>query len=354
MPGFLIVNFGGPRNLAEVPTFLETLLTDEDVIWTSLPSFLQRLLFRKIARKRAKRVAHDYQKIGGKSPIFEDTENIAAQVASLLTKPVLTFHRYLPETHEAFIEKIEKLEEEKIIVFPLFPQFSFATTGSIARWMYENLKKEINDKLHWVKSYCDHPLFIECERQIIEDFLRENGLEESKTLLLFSMHGLPQCFVCLGDPYRNECERSYRAIANAFPLCKSAYAFQSKFGKAKWLAPSTEEMCHRVSAKNVVLVPLGFTSDHVETLFEIEEQYLPILRKRGINAYRCPALNQARSWILAIAKLMREEPLFKGGSLIRSAHKRGLCQKHCKDRKQRDGCQIKSGSCSPACHLEQP
>jgi ferrochelatase len=86
MTGFLIVNFGGPRNLAEVPEFLTSLLTDEDVIWTGWPSFLQKWLFRKIALTRAQTLVHDYTKIGGKSPIYEETEFVAKEVGSLIEK----------------------------------------------------------------------------------------------------------------------------------------------------------------------------------------------------------------------------------------------------------------------------
>ena len=107
---YLIVNFGGPRTLKEVEPFLEALLTDKDVIRTKFPQVFHNLLFGRIARKRAKTVCHDYEKIGGGSPIWTDTEYVASELRHQLQAPVLTFHRYLPSTHASFIEEVESLD----------------------------------------------------------------------------------------------------------------------------------------------------------------------------------------------------------------------------------------------------
>src|ERR1700722_1160069 len=103
----LIVNFGGPRTLDEVESFLIALLTDEDVIRTKLPLFLQRPLFKRVAKKRAEKIKEDYLHIGGKSPIFEDTEAAAAEARRITKSALVTFHRYLPETHSEFLKKVE-------------------------------------------------------------------------------------------------------------------------------------------------------------------------------------------------------------------------------------------------------
>jgi ferrochelatase len=338
MPGLLIVNFGGPRDLGEVDQFLRSLLLDEDVIWTGLPKVLHRWLFQRIASKRARTLVHDYAKIGGKSPIYEDTEYVARALGHRLKRTVWTFHRYLPKTHPASLASIEASDEEEIIVFPMFPQFSYATTGSIARWFREQLTTKSAAKLRWIKSYGTDQRFIECHKRILAQFLALHQLSHENTLLLFSMHGLPRCFVCLGDPYRQECYDSYDAIAAHFPRYQTALSFQSKFGKGIWLEPSTEESCHKIVAQkfsqreiaNVVVIPLSFTSDHIETLFEIEEQYLSILRQAGYGAYRCPSLNRETHWLEAIAAIIEEEaPRCDNDSLIRPFKRRALCKKSC-------------------------
>lgn len=199
---YLLVNFGGPRHLQEIFPFLKTLLTDKDVIRTSWPNLLHNLLFTYIAKRRAKKIAPEYALIGGKSPIYEDTEALKELLGAATKQPCLTFHRYLPALHTQALEDIEKAPFENIVVLPLFPQFSFATTGSIARFFKENLKKPALDKLQWVSSYALHPKYIAVMQKNIADFLKAKGLEEKETILFFSAHGVPQPFVCMGDVYQ--------------------------------------------------------------------------------------------------------------------------------------------------------
>jgi ferrochelatase len=323
----LVINFGGPRDLEEVPDFLEALLTDKDVIRTPFPDFLQDLFFKKIARKRSVRVAKDYGMIGGKSPIFEDTEWVAKALGNTLNVPAITFHRYLRKTHKTFVEKIHSLEAEEIWVFPMFPQFSYATTGSIARWLAEHLSSSVCKKLKWVASYPSHEKYVEAFTQNTKEFLAEKNLKEEETVLLFSAHGLPESFIKEGDPYQKECEASFQQISSYFPKASSLLSYQSKFGRAQWVTPSTIDMCHQVKnwigeKKHIVFLPLSFTSDHIETLFEIEQEYLQYLQKAGYSAYRCPALGRRLDWVEAMKSMIVGIEKVETYKLIRSAKKR--------------------------------
>jgi protoporphyrin/coproporphyrin ferrochelatase len=319
----LLVNFGGPRDLNEIETFLIALLTDQEVIRTPFPAFFHRMLFTRVAKKRSKKVAPDYALIGGKSPIFEDTEAVAESVGQMLNAEVMTFHRYLPDTHADFIEKIECLRDvSEIRVFPMFPQFSYATTGSIALWFADHLSSSIINKLSWVKSYPGHSSYIDSFERCLRDFLEENDLKEEKIVLLFSAHGLPQRFISTGDIYERECRLTFDLLSTRFPKALSRLSYQSQFGEEEWIRPYTGEACDQVSAwgggrKNVVVVPLSFTSDHIETLYEIEELYLPVLRKSGMRAYRCPALNRRKEWIETIAQIFNEQDGLGNQMLIR-------------------------------------
>ena len=319
----LVINFGGPRDLEEVPDFLEALLTDKDVNRTPFPSFIQNLFFKKIARKRSIRVAKDYERIGGRSPIFEDTEWVAKALGDTLNIPTITFHRYLRKTHKSFLEKIQSLEVEEIWVFPMFPQFSYATTGSIARWFAKHLPSSICKKLKWIASYPSHEKYVEAFTQNTKEFLEQKDLKEEDTVLLFSAHGLPESFIKEGDPYQKECEASFQKISAYFPKATSFLSYQSKFGKSKWITPSTIDMCHQVrewigDKKHIVFLPLSFTSDHIETLFEIEQEYLAPLQKIGYSAHRCPALGRREDWIEAMKGIVSGSPKVSTGSLVRS------------------------------------
>lgn len=319
----LLVNFGGPRSCDEVHPFLKELLTDHDVIRTPIPQPFQDLLFKYIAKKRSKKIAEDYHIIGGKSPIFEDTEWMASALRDE-GFDVLTFHRYLPMTHGDFLEKASEFITDDVVVFPLFPQFSYSTTGSIARWMQKNLCRRKAKRLSWVKSYSEDDGFIASYVNTIKQYMQSQELIEEESLLFFSPHGLPVSYVFEGDPYMVECQRSYHKIIKAFPRAGCIMGFQSQFGKAEWIKPYTNELSDTIAEwnvdyKNVVFIPLSFTSDHIETLFEVQYQYLPAVKDAGFNAYRCPALNRREDWVKAVASVIRNSDLTTTEMLIRDA-----------------------------------
>jgi len=308
MKHYLLVNFGGPRNLEEVAPFLQALLCDRDVIRTRFPNFIHNFLFSRIARKRSVTVAEDYQEIGGCSPIYNDTENLAKALSEKLNAPVLTFHRYLPSTHKESLEKINAIPN--LTVIPLFPQFCYATTGSIARFF----STRVSSSLQWVKSYPAHPAFIRATERRIGQFLIEKNLDHKDTVLLFSAHGIPQTFIDLGDIYKTVSERSFTEVLKAFPKTLGKLCYQSKFGRGEWLRPYTNEVCEDAlnwnkGRKNVVFIPISFTSDHIETLFEIEKLYLPVIQTKNLNAYRCPSLNLEPYWIEALAEIAQDTNL---------------------------------------------
>jgi len=321
--GCVLVNFGGPRSLEEIRPFLEELLTDPDVIRTRLPLVLQRWLFRRVARKRSGVVRHDYERIGGRSPIYFDTEVLADRVAQDLGKRVVTFHRYLPATHAESLEKIEAMEERVIQIVPLFPQFSYSTTGSIARFFAKNLSKSTVQKLRWVKSYPAHPLYVAAFQAKIRGVLEKEGFAEEETCLIFSAHGVPVSFIETGDVYQSECELSFQAILGGFPKALGLLAYQSKFGRGEWLRPYTNEVCEELEKwcagrKKIVFVPLSFTTDHLETLFEIEDLYVGRAKEKGFHAVRCPALNLDSAWSKALVALFRETNLCSNSMLLSS------------------------------------
>lgn len=318
---YLIVNFGGPRTLKEVEPFLRSLLGDKEVIRTPFPQPLHNLLFNRVARKRAVKVAEDYQKIGGGSPIWADTEYVAERLSQKLGAPVLTFHRYLPATHSAFLDQLRSLQCEEIRVFPMFPQFTYATTGSVALFFAKHLEPSLLKRLKWVKSYPSHPVFIKVTQKAIWEFLESTGLREEETFLLFSAHGLPQKFIESGDLYEYECRATFERVMEGFSA-PALLCYQSKFGKGEWLRPYTVDVCEDIEyyaegRKHVVFVPISFTSDHIETLFEVENEYMPIISQKGLYPFRVPALNRRPEWIEAIATILRDSTPCSTEMLVR-------------------------------------
>lgn len=310
--GVLIVNFGGPREPAQIQPFLQELLCDRDVIRTQLPRFLNNIIMKIMATIRSRKVLVEYEHMGGKSPIYEETEKLATWLRTKFSGPIETFHRYLPSTHPAFLRTIQNMHDvDEIIVFPLFPQFSYATTGSIARWFQEKIPPSIHQKFRWIHSYCDHPLFIKAYAKRLHEWLVTHSVAQSKLVALCSFHGLPKSFARTGDPYSGECERSFRALAAQFPNILWKKSYQSKFGPGEWLRPYTTDMCMNPAAwiedrSHIIVVPLAFTCDHIETLCEIENLYITSLRQAGYEASRLPALNQQSEWLEAIKTMIEQ------------------------------------------------
>ncbi|MCH9633943.1 MAG: Ferrochelatase [Chlamydiae bacterium] len=318
----VLANFGGPRDIKEVGPFLKALLCDKEVVRTSMPDFLHNYIFSRIAKRRAKTVSKDYQGIGGKSPIYEDTEKVANQLRERVDMPILTFHRYLPATHTAFIKELSKLDVDEVLVFPMFPQFSYSTSGSIAKWFDQKLSKRISTHMLWLKSYPAHKPYVDLYCNRIDQFIQHNNLKSDSLLLLFSAHGLPKKFVKTGDPYQRECEQSFQAISSYFPQSVSLLCYQSKFGPGEWLKPYTVDVClniqeHAKGRTNVLFIPLAFTSDHIETLYEVETEYMPMIRNKGLKTFRLPAFNHGLDWIDTIEKLLKDPSLLNNQMLIR-------------------------------------
>ena len=177
-------------------------------------------------------------------------------------------------------------------------------------------------KLHWVKSYPTHPSYVWAMEQCLREFLEQNHLKEAETLLLFSAHGLPQSYICTGDVYEKECRQTFDLLKQRFPAALSHISYQSQFGKEEWIRPYTVEVCKRIEdytegRKNVVMIPLSFTSDHIETLYEIEHLYVQEIRKSGLNAFRCPALNRREDWVGSLAELFLSNESSSNAMLIR-------------------------------------
>jgi ferrochelatase len=319
--GYIFANFGGPRNLDEITPFLASLLTDKDVLRTPLPQWLHTLLFTLIAYRRTKKVIPEYQSMGGCSPIFQDTENLAQAIRGKISSPIVTFHRYLPATHKQFLQDVNAMKCEEIRVFPLFPHFTYATTGSVARWFSKHLPGKTLAKLLWIKSYPAHNEFVAAHQKVIAQFLEEHHLPHEETILLFSAHGIPQKFVDTGDVYPQECKQSFDAIMEAFPRILGRLSFQSKFGPGEWIKPYTTDVCEEILSwsegrKHVVFVPISFTSDHIETLCEIENDYMTEVRERGLEAYRVPAFTLHPLWQEAIVEILKEPNLSSNKMLI--------------------------------------
>jgi protoporphyrin/coproporphyrin ferrochelatase len=307
----LLLQMGGPDSLDAVEPFLLNLFSDRDIIRIG-PAFLQPLIARFIVRRRAPKVEAYYEKIGGKSPIRELTEAQAAALEKILGDGYRCFvaMRYWhPSTVEA-LAAIKKEGISRIIALSLYPHYSRATTGSSVNELKRVMKEAgVEFQLTCIDRFYDHPLYIRALAEKIEEGLA--GFHPLADVeIMFSAHSLPQSFIESGDPYLSHIEETVRVVMERFADVPYHLAFQSRAGPVKWLEPSTEEMLRHLAAhgcKNLLVVPLSFVSDHIETLYEIDIQYAREAWDLGIaNFRRIAALNSSPTFIECLEDLVRK------------------------------------------------
>lgn len=308
----LLLQMGGPDSLDAVEPFLRNLFADRDIIKIG-PAFLQPLIARFIVRKRAPRVEENYRQIGGRSPLRELTEAQAKALEEELGEGFRCFvamRYWRPSTLEA-LAAIRREGISKVVALSLYPHYSRATTGSSINELKRVLKEAgVSFEVSYIDRFYNHPLYVEALAEKIEEGLAGFG-DHSRLELLFSAHSLPQSFIDEGDPYLAHIEETVRLVMKRFAGVSWHLAFQSRAGPVKWLEPSTDEVIQRLAGhgcRQMLMVPLSFVSDHIETLHEIDIEYAQEARHLGVTDFRrIASLNSSPRFIACLADLVRTE-----------------------------------------------
>ncbi|WP_088242965.1 ferrochelatase [Calothrix rhizosoleniae] len=316
--GVLLLNLGGPDKLEDVGPFLYNLFSDPEII--RLPfTWLQKPLAWFIATRRTQKSQDNYRKIGGGSPLKSITE---AQGEALKTKletlgqdaKIYIGMRYWHPFTEEAIAKITKDDIEHLVILPLYPQFSISTSGSSFRllekfWQQDSKLKQL--PYNAIPSWYKQPCYLQAMAELIAQELDQ--LENpDEAHIFFSAHGVPKSYVEeAGDPYQQEIEECTELIMGTLNRPNPhSLAYQSRVGPVEWLQPYTEDAIEELGkkgVKNLVVVPISFVSEHIETLEEIDIEYREIAEEAGIhNFHRVPALNTHPLFIQALADLVVE------------------------------------------------
>ncbi len=306
------MNLGGPDSLDAVRPFLYNLFSDREIIRLG-PSFLQKPIAAFIAATRAKKTQGMYRLIGGKSPILDITKAQAAALEKELNSTtsadkrckVYIGMRYWHPFIEDTVKQVQQDGIKNIIALGLYPHYSIATTGSSVRKLKEVMKHHPGITLRLINSWYDHPLYIDAMVERIQGGL---AMFDEAPEVLFSAHSLPRKFIDDGDPYLKEIKGTIAAITKKIDI-KWHLSFQSKSGPVKWLEPSTDEMLHELAGKGVrdlLVVPISFVSDHIETLYEIDILYKDLASSLGINLKRTESLNTSPTFIKALSEIITE------------------------------------------------
>jgi ferrochelatase len=305
----LLLQMGGPDSLAAVEPFLYNLFSDRDIIKIG-PAFLQPFIARMIVKRRAPKSVANYRDIGGKSPLRALTEQQAAELEKVLGDRYRCFvamRYWKPFTDEA-LDAIRMEGIQRIIALSLYPHFSRATSGSSFNELERRLSgSKTRPEVSYIRQFYDHPLYIQALAEKIEQGL--SGFpDRSRVQIFFSAHSLPQSFIDEGDPYLDHIQATVRLTMERFEGIAHHLAFQSRAGPVKWLEPSTQDKLKELAAlghKQVLVVPLSFVSDHIETLHEIDIEYREEAHKLGITDFRrMESLNSSPTFIRCLAELV--------------------------------------------------
>ena len=308
----VVFNLGGPDSPAAVRPFLFNLFNDPKII--ALPQPLRWLIATAISRGRAEKSKGYYAKLGGRSVLLDETR---AQAAALeeAAKPlaqdvrVFVFMRYWHPMAREVVADLTAYGPTRIVVLPLYPQFSITTTATSC----EQLELEARRQGLGVpfETLCCYPT-IDGLVDPIAAFVREAHTDASGTgvrpRVLFSAHGLPEKTIARGDPYQWQVEQTTAAIVArlGIPDLDWSICYQSRVGPVAWIGPSVESEIARAGRDKVpvILAPVAFVSEHVETLVELDETMRELAAAEGVPLYmRLPTVRTDQRFIQALAGL---------------------------------------------------
>jgi len=316
--GVLLFNLGGPDDLESVEPFLVRLFSDRDIIELPMGALLQPIVARIIARSRGPSVRENYKRIGGGSPQLRLTRAQAEALERRLNRNGARFRTFIamrywyPSTEQA-LEAMAAEGVSRVVTLSLYPHYSKATTGSSEKELQRTLARrrwQGRFEITGIPSYPDDPLYLDAMADTAGRALAEfDPAVRDRVVLLFSAHGLPKAFVDRGDPYVEHVQATRRGILERLAVPnRHELAYQSRTGPVEWIGPGTEEMIQQLAAEGVrelLVVPLSFVSDHIETLYEVDMLFADEARHRGIVEYRRPAaLNTHPVFIEALARLV--------------------------------------------------
>ncbi len=309
--GVLLLNMGGPERLDDIPAFLYNLFADRAIIRLG-PAPLQKPLAWLISRRRAPKSRQIYATIGGGSPLRKITEAQAKSLEEALAGDgafaVRAAMRYWQPDTTTALASLMQHGVQKIIALPLYPHYSRATTGSSLaelRRAHHRLAEHV--PLREISSWPDEPHYVKALAARIQDGCRRFNDEPFQ--LVYSAHSLPVSFIDEGDPYVEELRRTISAI-EARTGIRGRLCYQSRSGPVQWLAPATQDMLSTLAAegcKHILMVPISFVSDHVETLYEIDILFARQARELGMRLISTDALNTSPLFIEGLRTLVLTE-----------------------------------------------
>ena len=307
----ILFNLGGPDKLENVEPFLFNLFNDPAIL--NLPTLFRYPLAKLISNRRTPTAKKIYQELGGSSPILKLTKEQSEALELNLNnddqaseyKCFIVMRCWHPRAEDV-VNDVKNFNPDEIILMPLYPQYSAATTGSsIKEWKDICKKNNLKTRTGTICCYPTDENFVLAHKEEIVKKIK--NLKNFK--LIFSAHGLPEKNIKKGDPYQWQVEQSVNKIVKSLNIKNLDWilSYQSRVGPLKWIGPSTDDIIIENSKleKHIVLVPIAFVSEHSETLVELDIEYKELADKNGCKNYtRVPALGTNNNYIKAMSNLI--------------------------------------------------
>jgi len=307
----VLLNLGGPSKEADIAPFLFNFFRDENVI--TLPNPFRYLLAAWISWSRSRGAAKTaYAPLGNKSPLLENTLSQGKALERALQKDgaaarVFVCMRHWHPMADEVTKQVAAYRPDKIVLLPLYPQFSTTTTFSALQdWHRAAQAAGLQVPTESVCCYPVNAGFVAASAAMIQEELRK---APRRARILFSAHGLPEKIIRKGDPYQKQCEQSAAAIVNQMnvPALDWQMCYQSRVGRLKWIGPSVEEALQKAAddKAGVIVYPLAFVSEHVETLVELDIEYRNRAAAMGIHPFlRVPTVGTHPRFIEGLRDLV--------------------------------------------------
>ncbi len=309
----LIINMGGPAELREVPQFMYNLFNDSHIMGTPQP--FRSVSARIITAFRIRNIRKHYALIGGGSPLRKWTSRQAELVSARLQDKfsgltVKEAYSYSPPSIKTGISELVQSGVDTIVALPLYPHYATATLGSIYSELEEARKEfDLGNRLRITRPFFDDPDYIALSAEFLKEALTK--IDPRKPYhVVFSAHALPQSFIDKGDPYRQQVERTVELVLKQVPLEEYSLSFQSKIGPVAWMRPSTIETVKGIGHRDirqVIIMPVGFVCDHIETLYELDIELAAYAREAGFEKFiRAAVPNDHGTFVEMLASHIEE------------------------------------------------
>lgn len=312
-----IMGMGGPDSISAIEPFLYNLFSDRDIIDFHVGNFLQKFIAGKIAKKRSKKLAPNYLKMGynGASPqniihrnIFIALEKKYNEVTGRQLKVIEANCYYHPFFNEA-IDNLKNTECEKVIFTTVYPQYSLTTVEACFNRLAKiyNLAGSNKYKSVVIPHWYENEKYCKAISVRILQAAEKLNKDIKDCHILYSAHSVPLSYVEKGDPYPNQVKLHTEIINKMTGIKSYKIAYQSKVGPVKWMQPTMRETLENYKEKdidNIIIVPISFISDHIETLIELDEELIPILQNSGKNIVRMQSLNDSPDFIEALTDVI--------------------------------------------------